>query len=207
MNRRSNVDSLIFKSFAQGGEKSVKGSDQTSVEGSGDDASVEGSVKIVAFDFDGTLAITSFNSKMVLPRDMQCEDEATRLKHLSDSGYELVIMTNSAEIGIAKKPDARASRVKRKLGRIETFIAHVNKACGKELSFHVLVATDYDQFRKPSTKDRKRQKEGGTGMWDFLRKKILPSSASINLRKVSMLVMRQADQGTTATPTPFLREP
>ena len=64
------------------------------------------STKVAAFDFDGTLALTTCHGAMQLPRDLISPSIPATFRALYNAGYRLVIFTNGATIGKRKKPEA-----------------------------------------------------------------------------------------------------
>ena len=81
-----------------------------------------------------------------------------------EKGYRVAILTNEVDIGRFKNRDPVLRAVNRKISRLETFVKHV------DIPVEVLVATGYDDFRKQSTKDRRKNPPvGGIGFWKFLK--------------------------------------
>jgi bifunctional polynucleotide phosphatase/kinase len=117
---------------------------------------VKPSAKIAGFDYDGTLAATSFGRpgpdawKVLFPH---CKE---KLSKLHADGYKLVIFTNQGAIGKATKTKQKA--IIEKTSRLMGFVKQMN------LPFQVFVATANEG---PKFKDDPYRK-AATGMWHFM---------------------------------------
>ena len=116
--------------------------------------------KVAAFDFDGTLALTTFHGTMRLPRDLIHPSIPATFRALHESGYRLVVFTNGATIGMRKNPEAIRNAILQKIDRAKAFCDQV-----KGVPIRVLVATKFDKYRKQSTADLQKGKGGGLGFW------------------------------------------
>lgn len=121
--------------------------------------------KVAAFDFDDTLVVGTFGrsgggSGTVT---MKFPTVVEKLRSLHSQGYRIVIFTNEATIGRAKKPEAIHRAVLRKTDRLNDFKRRVG------VPVDIFVATASDANRKLSTKDvRDKGLRGGSGMWRLL---------------------------------------
>ena len=121
--------------------------------------------KIAAFDFDGCLW-----TKKLSKNGLLFTATTAKISALDNDGYRIAILSNESLQHFKPNSKAFAEAVKRKLQNIDNFLA----ACGKDVAFEILVATNRDRFRKLSSKDLKKHGEnsGGIGMWELLEKDV-----------------------------------
>ena len=125
---------------------------------------------IAAFDFDGTLAHTSFADHTPTGWRFLFEEreEAALLSRLAATGYRLVIFTNESPIGQAVKFETRQRAILKKTGRLDGFAARasgLSVAAGHgALSITMLIATGSSRAKPPDPSRKPR-----TGMWELLR--------------------------------------
>lgn len=114
-------------------------------------------LKIAGFDFDDTLVRKHDNT-------LSYSNVVEYLKALFSAGFTLAIMSNET-VDHLKNPAAIQKTLDKKMTRIEKFLETVG------VPMYCFVATRYDGYRKPSTKDAAKKKPpGGRKMWDTLVK-------------------------------------
>lgn len=111
----------------------------------------EEKIKFAGFDFDDTL-VRKHGNNLSFPTVLD------KLRDLFEEGFHLIIFSNET-LDHLKSQSAIASTIKKKIERLDRFVKDL------EVPIQIFVATKYDEYRKPSTKDRAKNKPGGDLMW------------------------------------------
>jgi len=143
-----------------------------------------GKRRIAAFDFDGCLCGLSFNradDNRRIHERVLFPSVKPILTKLAESGYQVVIFSNEY-LGRLKNPTPIQNAVNRKTKRIDEFLEYVG------VPIDVYLATEKDQFRKPSTRDREKEGRhaGGPGMWKFMQVDPFEQTENLDTVKLDM---------------------
>jgi len=131
----------------------------------------ENTVRIVGFDFDGTLVNTKSGKSFPVNEndwELWCSSVPAKLKKYQQDGYILVIFSN--QNGIVKNK----LTVESLKSRMEQFM----KKVGSDVKFLIFVSVKEDHFRKPAV-----------GMWEYMEKNVLDG---VNIDKANSIYVGDA---------------
>lgn len=123
-------------------------------------------MSVAGFDFDDTLV-------KLRSHELVYKSTLSKLRGLHEQGYQLVVFSNET-IHLLKQEQDKSKYIARKIARIDRFCKALR------VPIQCYVATQFDSYRKPDSRERKLG-SGGIGMWhEFVS--LLPHDCTVSLK-------------------------